>query len=165
MNGNRQTRAVHSDFTLFTRDQVRIAGTHWTFAHAKSDSDPLALGIVVAHGFTGNRQQDHVKKVVTALREFGGVLALDLRGHGESTGEGTMGMDEILDVDAAVTHARDFGYRSVATVGFFHGRIGGFASGGIGCGIARTRFGRERQRARVLELPRHPNYAGGAPPH
>ena len=121
MNGNRQTRAVHSDFTLFTRDQVRIAGTHWTFAHAKSDSDPLALGIVVAHGFTGNRQQDHVKKVVTALREFGGVLALDLRGHGESTGEGTMGMDEILDVDAAVTHARDFGYRSVATVGFSMG--------------------------------------------
>jgi len=112
---------VHSEFTLYTRDAVRIAGTHSTSAHAKTDSDPLALGIVLAHGFTANRQQDHVKKVVDALREFGGVLALDLRGHGESGGEGTMGMDEIFDVDAAVAHARDFGYRSVATVGFSMG--------------------------------------------
>jgi alpha-beta hydrolase superfamily lysophospholipase len=112
---------MHSEFTLYTRDEVRIAGTHSTWTHAKTDSDPLALGIVVAHGFTGNRQQDHVKKVVAALREFGGVLALDLRGHGDSGGEGTMGMDEIFDVDAAVAHARDFGYRSVATVGFSMG--------------------------------------------
>lgn len=112
---------MQSEFTLYTRDEVRIAGTHSTWVHAKTDSDPLALGIVLAHGFTGNRQQDHVKKVVSALREFGGVLALDLRGHGDSGGEGTMGMDEIFDVDAAVAHARDFGYRNVATVGFSMG--------------------------------------------
>lgn len=112
---------MQSEFILYTRDEVRIAGTHSTWVHAKTDSDPLALGIVLAHGFTGNRQQDHVKKVVSALREFGGVLALDLRGHGDSGGEGTMGMDEIFDVDAAVAHARDFGYRSVATVGFSMG--------------------------------------------
>ena len=86
---------MHSEFTLYTRDEVRIAGTHSTWVHAKTDSDPLALGIVLAHGFTGNREQDHVKKVVAALREFGGVLALDLRGHGDSGGEGTMGMDEM----------------------------------------------------------------------
>ncbi len=112
---------MHSEFTLYTRDAVRIAGTHSTSAHAKTDLDPLALGIVVAHGFTGNRQQNHVKKVVMAMREFGGVLAVDLRGHGDSGGEGTMGMDEIFDVDAAVAHARDFGYRTVATVGFSMG--------------------------------------------
>ena len=118
---DRQNGTVHSEFSLFTRDQVRIMGTHSTFSHAKENSDPLALGIVVAHGFTGNREQDHVKKVVIALREYGGVLALDLRGHGESGGESTMGMDEVLDVDAAVAHARDFGYRNVATIGFSMG--------------------------------------------
>ncbi len=112
---------MRSEFTLFTSDHVRIAGTHVTYAHAKGDSDPLALGIVLAHGFTGNRQLEHVQKVMTALREFGGVLALDLRGHGDSGGEGTMGMDEIFDVDSAVAHAKDFGYRSVATVGFSMG--------------------------------------------
>ena len=112
---------MRSEFTLFTSDHVRIAGTHVTYSQAKNDPDPLALGIVLAHGFTGNRKLEHVQKVITALREFGGVLALDLRGHGDSGGEGTMGMDEILDVDSAVAHARDFGYRSVATVGFSMG--------------------------------------------
>ena len=81
----------------------------------------MALGIVMAHGFTGNRNLEHVQKIVTALREFGGVLAIDLRGHGESGGEGTMGMDEVLDIDSAVAHARDFGYRTVATIGFSMG--------------------------------------------
>lgn len=112
---------MRSEFTLFTSDHVRIAGTHVTYAHAKTDPDPLALGIVMAHGFTGNRKLEHVQKVINGLREFGGVLALDLRGHGESGGEGTMGMDEILDVDSAVAHARDFGYRTVATIGFSMG--------------------------------------------
>ncbi|MCF8529909.1 MAG: lysophospholipase [Candidatus Nanopelagicales bacterium] len=112
---------MRSEFTLFTRDHVRIAGTHITYAQAKQSSDPLALGIVLAHGFTGNRTLDHVQKVITALREYGGVLAIDLRGHGDSGGEGTMGMDEIHDVDSAVAHARDFGYRTVATVGFSMG--------------------------------------------
>lgn len=112
---------MRSEFTLFTRDQVRISGTHITYAKAKQDPDPLALGIVVAHGFTGNRNLAHVQKIVSALREFGGVLAIDLRGHGESGGEGTMGMDEVLDIDSAVAHARDFGYRTVATIGFSMG--------------------------------------------
>ena len=106
---------------MFTRDHVRIAGTHVTYAKAKEDPDPLALGIVLAHGFTGNRKLEHVQKVIDALRGFGGVLAIDLRGHGESGGEGTMGMDEVFDVDSAVAHARDFGYRTVATVGFSMG--------------------------------------------
>lgn len=124
---------VRSDFTLFTQDGIRIAGTHAT-ALGKP-ADPLALGIVIAHGFTGNRAQDHVQKVMNALRDFGGVLAIDLRGHGESGGEGTMGMEEVHDVDAAVAHARDFGYRSVATVGFSMGGSVVLRQGALSRGI------------------------------
>ncbi len=112
---------MRSEFTLYTRDKVRIAGTHITYSLAKQDPDPLKLGIVLAHGFTGNRNLEHVQKVISSLRKYGGVLAIDLRGHGESGGEGTMGMSEVLDVDSAVAHARDFGYRTVATVGFSMG--------------------------------------------
>lgn len=112
---------MRSEFTLFTRDHVRIAGTHVTYARAKHAADPLALGIVLAHGFTGNRNLVHIQRVVSELREYGGVLAIDLRGHGDSGGEGTMGMHEVFDVDSAVAHARDFGYRTVATVGFSMG--------------------------------------------
>jgi fermentation-respiration switch protein FrsA (DUF1100 family) len=32
-----------------------------------------------------------------------------------------MGMDEVFDIDSAVAHARDFGYRTVATIGFSMG--------------------------------------------
>lgn len=128
---------MRSEFTLFTSDSVRIEGTHVTYAKAKNDPDPMALGIVMAHGFTGNRKLEDVQKVVNSLREFGGVLSLDLRGHGDSGGEGTMGMDEIHDIDSAVIHARDFGYRTVATIGFSMGGSIVLRQGSLSSGMAK----------------------------
>ena len=102
--------------TLIAADGVRISASHF----AASD-DKTACAFVVVHGFTGGWRQERVQKVVARLREFGGVVALDMRGHGRSGGTSTLGMDEVHDVAAAVSWARDLGYQRVVSVGFSMG--------------------------------------------
>lgn len=77
---------------------------------------------VLAHGFTGSWREGRVQAVAAHLARFGDVLAIDQRGHGESSGLCTVGMDEVLDVDAAVARARAEGRAPVVvTVGFSMG--------------------------------------------
>lgn len=100
---------------LRTRDDLRIDAAH-TPSRGVGD-----LGIVLAHGFTGSRRERTTLRIAHVLSEFGGVVAFDFRGHGRSGGRSTVGDKEILDVDAAVRHARTIGYRRVVTVGFSMG--------------------------------------------
>ena len=97
-----------------TVDGVRIDAAH-------IPGDSLDLGIVVAHGFTGSWRERPTRRIAHLLSAFGGVLAFDFRGHGRSSGLSTVGDREILDIDAAVRHARVIGYRRVVTVGFSMG--------------------------------------------
>ncbi|MCT9933526.1 lysophospholipase [Planotetraspora sp. A-T 1434] len=99
---------------LRTSDGVRIDAAH-------TPNGSLDLGIVVAHGFTGSWRERQTRRIVHVLSRFGGVLSFDFRGHGRSSGESTVGDLEVLDVDAAVKHARSIGYKRVATVGFSMG--------------------------------------------
>ncbi|WP_019634225.1 alpha/beta hydrolase [Actinomadura atramentaria] len=96
--------------TLFTRDAVRIDAGH-------SPGD-RALCFVLVHGFTCSWRQPALRRIADVLRRRGGVVALDLRGHGRSGGHSTVGDREVLDVEAAVEAARRRGYRRVAVVGF-----------------------------------------------
>jgi pimeloyl-ACP methyl ester carboxylesterase len=96
--------------TLHTSDGVDINAVH-----VSGDRD---LCLVVVHGFTGNWREPRVRKVILGLNHFGGVVAIDMRGHGRSGGATTVGDAEIHDVAAAVAWARELGYRRVATVGF-----------------------------------------------
>jgi len=95
------------------------------------------LAFVLAHGFTGSWREPRVQAVQAHLSRFGDVLSIDQRGHGESTGLCTVGMDEVLDIDAAVGHVRTHaGARSVVTVGFSMGgsvvlRHGALAPGAV----------------------------------
>ena len=98
--------------TLRTSDGVDIHAVH-----VASDG-PDDLCCVVVHGFTGHFRQERVQRVIERLRAFGGVVALDLRGHGRSGGQSTVGDDEVHDVDAAVCWARELGYPRVVLVGF-----------------------------------------------
>ncbi|GDX32518.1 alpha/beta hydrolase [Actinomycetes bacterium] len=117
--------------TLFTADGLRISASHDSASHDSASHiraaqaagpDPgQRLAFVVAHGFTGGWRQERVRKIVTWLREFGGVVSLDMRGHGRSGGWSTLGMDEVHDVAAAVRWARDLGYQQVVSVGFSMG--------------------------------------------
>ena len=45
------------------------------------------------------------------------MIAIDMRGHGRSSGATTVGDEEINDVAVAVEWARELGYASVVTVG------------------------------------------------
>lgn len=81
----------------------------------------LETGFVVAHGFTGSRDTERMGAIIDVLRRYGSVCAIDMRGHGSSGGSTTLGMDEVLDVDAAVAFVRDQGVTRVVTVGFSMG--------------------------------------------
>jgi pimeloyl-ACP methyl ester carboxylesterase len=98
-----------------TRDNVRIDAAH-TPSRGADD-----LGIVLAHGFTGSLRERSTRRIAHVLSGFGGVVAFDFRGHGRSGGDSTVGDLEILDLDAAVRHARAIGYARVAVVGFSMG--------------------------------------------
>ncbi|WP_344967773.1 alpha/beta hydrolase [Streptosporangium fragile] len=101
--------------TLRTDDNVRIDAAHTPSRGAED------LGIVLAHGFTGSLRERPTRRITHVLSGFGGVVSFDFRGHGRSGGESTVGDREILDLDAAVRHARTIGYARVTVVGFSMG--------------------------------------------
>ncbi|MGW1282783.1 alpha/beta hydrolase [Streptomyces sp. NPDC002586] len=79
------------------------------------------LVFVVAHGFTGDVDRPHVRRVAGVLARYGAVVTFSFRGHGRSGGRSTVGDREILDLAAAVEWARGRGHARVATVGFSMG--------------------------------------------
>jgi pimeloyl-ACP methyl ester carboxylesterase len=103
--------------SLFASDGVRIDADHLPGGDADADS----LCVVLLHGFTCHRRQPMLRRIATVLNRSGGVLSLDFRGHGRSAGRSTVGDLEVLDVDAAVAHARRLGYDRVAVLGFSMG--------------------------------------------
>ncbi|MEU0335752.1 alpha/beta fold hydrolase [Streptomyces sp. NPDC006193] len=92
-------------------------------APAADPSGPSGRGpvFVVAHGFTGDVDRPHVRRVAGVLRGHGAVVAFSFRGHGRSGGRSTVGDKEVLDLAAAVEWARELGHARVATVGFSMG--------------------------------------------
>ncbi|MGW2050386.1 alpha/beta hydrolase [Streptomyces sp. NPDC001858] len=87
-------------------------------AFAPSTGHPA---FVVAHGFTGDVDRPHVRRVASALARHGAVVTFSFRGHGRSGGHSTVGDREVHDVAAAVEWARSLGHARVATVGFSMG--------------------------------------------
>lgn len=79
------------------------------------------LAVVVAHGFTGDANRPHVRRVAEMLARYGSVITFSFRGHGRSGGHSTVGDREVLDLAAAVRWARELGHDHIATVGFSMG--------------------------------------------
>lgn len=79
------------------------------------------LVFVIAHGFTGDADRPHVRRVARVLSRYGSVVTFSFRGHGASGGRSTVGDREVLDLAAVVGWARELGYARVATVGFSMG--------------------------------------------
>ncbi|MEU6092975.1 alpha/beta fold hydrolase [Streptomyces sp. NPDC047085] len=79
------------------------------------------LVFVIAHGFTGDVDRPHVRRVSGALARYGAVITFSFRGHGASGGRSTVGDKEVLDLAAAVDWARRLGHARVVTVGFSMG--------------------------------------------
>lgn len=101
---------------LDTDDGVRLAAVH---LEGPDPGRPLA--VVVAHGFTQSTARRGTRTVLEALAAHAGVIGVDLRGHGASGGRSTLGRHEVLDVEAAVVHARALGYRDIVTCGWSMG--------------------------------------------
>ncbi len=99
---------------LVTKDGVQLAGLHRA-------GDDRSLGIVVAHGFTGSVFTPGTRRIMGRLAAHAGVLGVDFRGHGRSGGVSTVGDAEVLDLQAVVEMAGQFGYERIATVGFSMG--------------------------------------------
>ena len=101
----------------------RTAGS----ADPAGDGQPRTAGVeppvyVFGHGFTGSVRRTKVNRIAGRLVERGAtVLAVDFRGHGQSGGRSTLGLDEVNDVAAAVSWLRTQGYRRVVTLGFSMG--------------------------------------------
>jgi pimeloyl-ACP methyl ester carboxylesterase len=110
---------------LLAADGVRLRARHLPAAGGPrivdGDDHGRGLGFVVAHGFTGSSANPDVLGIARGLRARGGVVSLDFRGHGGSTGESTVGDLEVLDLAAAVSWARLLGYRRVVPVGWSMG--------------------------------------------
>ncbi|MEU6228693.1 alpha/beta fold hydrolase [Streptomyces sp. NPDC047042] len=128
-NSETATRAPLRRF-LTTDDGVTIdavyepGGVVYDGSGDRSDaSTPSSdhLVFVVAHGFTGDADRPHVRRVAEVFAQYGAVLTFSFRGHGASGGRSTVGDREVLDLAAAVRWARELGHTRVATVGFSMG--------------------------------------------
>ncbi|WP_437034462.1 alpha/beta hydrolase [Streptomyces sp. enrichment culture] len=112
---------------LRTADGVRIDSVYEPGEAARDGSraasrDPVRdPAFVIAHGFTGDADRPHVRRVARAFARYGAVVTFSFRGHGASGGRSTVGDREVLDLAAAVSWARELGHARVATVGFSMG--------------------------------------------
>lgn len=106
--------------TLLTADGVRISAVcdAWTRTGGFPKDRPA---FVVCHGFTGSWSIGDNRRIALALAAYGAVVSIDHRGHGESSGECTLGKDEVNDLEAAIEWARWLGAPEVITVGFSMG--------------------------------------------
>ncbi|MFE2066072.1 alpha/beta hydrolase [Streptomyces sp. NPDC059467] len=108
---------------LRTADGVSVDSVYDPASVVYDGSPPPSrdLVFVLAHGFTGDADRPHVRRVVAALTDYGPVVSFSFRGHGHSGGRTTVGDREVLDLAAAVEWARGFGHTRVVTVGFSMG--------------------------------------------
>ena len=102
---------------LTAADGTEIGATYLP-APDGAPGDPV---LVVGHGFTGFRTKDDNARVMSALNGRLAVVAIDYRGHGESGGTSTLGLREVLDLDAAIAWARSLGHQRVVSIGFSMG--------------------------------------------
>lgn len=105
-------RCAVRSVTVVTSDGVRLYGRY------QAGAEPL---VVLCPGFTQSAAHRTIRRVAAALAGRGAVLALDPRGHGQSRGLCTLGDEEVLDVDAALSLGRELGHQRVATLGLSMG--------------------------------------------
>lgn len=104
-----------------TADGVAVDALYEPGTATGTASGTPPVVFVIAHGFTGDLDRPHVRRVAEAFARHGAVVTFSFRGHGASTGRSTVGDREVLDLAAAVGWARSLGHARVVTVGFSMG--------------------------------------------
>lgn len=116
--------------TLVLRDAdgLEFAATSWEAGRPS--------GVVLVHGLLGTRVLREIVRVAEALGTRHDVLAIDVRGHGESPGRFAWGREEWKQVKAAADHLAVPG-RKVAVVGFSYGGFHALRAAARGAPITR----------------------------
>ncbi|CAL9495490.1 hypothetical protein SUDANB70_03340 [Streptomyces sp. enrichment culture] len=127
---------------------------------ARTGGRETAVVFVVAHGFTGDVDRPHLRRVARALRRHGAVLTFSFRGHGASGGRSTVGDREVLDLAAAVGRARELGHTRVVTVGFSMGGSVVLRHAALGAGTRDAGTGDTGTGGEPSELPVQPVLPG-----
>ena len=118
---------AHQDVTFSTRDGVRLAGS---YLPGPSDAGAGRPAVLLVHGFGGHRRKPAYALLAEELSRSAAVLTIDLRGHGQSGGESTLGLAETLDVAAAAAWLRRRGHDWVGVVGVSMGATAALRSAG-----------------------------------
>lgn len=103
--------AAHEHLDLVAADGTRLVATHLP------GPDASAPAVVLVHGFAAHRRKPAYAQLADRLSRSVHVVAVDLRGHGDSGGRCTLGDREALDVEAAVVWLRAKGHERVVVVG------------------------------------------------
>lgn len=117
-------QAPHVDTRLVTADGARLAGTYLAGPNGPSGDGPRLGGevaVLLLHGFAANRRKPAYARLADGLARHVPVLALDLRGHGGSSGVSTLGDREVADVVAGIGWLHRFGHPRVVVMGWSMG--------------------------------------------
>lgn len=118
--------ADHVDVTFSTRDGVELHASY--LPGPAGDGDGPA--ILLVHGFGGHRRKPAYAFLAEELSTVASVLTVDVRGHGRSGGESTLGLAETLDVAAGAAWLRRHGHRWVGVVGVSMGATAALRAAG-----------------------------------
>ena len=116
----------HRDVTVRARDGIPLAASYLP-GPSLHGTGPAVL---LLHGFGSHRRKPAYALLAEELSTVAAVLAVDLRGHGKSGGESTLGLAETLDVAAGAAWLRRCGHDWVAVVGVSMGATATLRSAG-----------------------------------
>lgn len=102
---------------ISAEDATRIAGVEFP----PRDGSGSEFAFLVVHGLLSNHRGFGILELAESLTRFGPVFSIDLRGHGFSSGECTLGSLEALDVAAATSEIRRRTPLRLVTIGFSMG--------------------------------------------
>jgi uncharacterized protein len=114
---------------LVAADGTRLAGTYLP-------AGGVEVAVLLLHGFAANRRKPAYARLADGLATRVPVLALDLRGHGESGGWSTFGDREADDVTAGVDWLQRLGHRRVVVVGLSMGATAALHAASTGLDLA-----------------------------
>lgn len=110
-------RVPATPFRVVADDGTEIAGSR------VGDPNPDRPALVFCHGLMGWHRKPKIARFAEQLSSRYTVFLPDLRGHGDSGGVCSYGVDEIEDVEAFVRAARAEGHGRVVTAGVSMGAI------------------------------------------
>lgn len=109
-------------FTISTEDGILIAGTHIR-SKPSSFSQNSQSAVIIVHGICSFRKYPQILALTRDISSKYDVITIDMRGHGESSGEWSGGLKEREDIRVAIDYVKWMGYKKIGLIGFSAGGI------------------------------------------